>query len=81
MESFVEVLESLSVIESDTSIPRNVRIKIKTAMDILSDSKEENIALKVDKSMEELHDVADDPNVPQYTKMQIWSVVSLLGKQ
>ncbi len=81
MESFDEIIESLAMIESDTSVPRNVRVRIKSAMDILGDSAETNIGLKVDKSIEELHNVADDPNVPQYTKMQIWSVVSQLGNR
>lgn len=81
MESFEQVLENLSIIESDTSVPKNVRLRIKNAMDILSNTQDTNEGLKVDKSLEELGNVADDPNVPQYTRMQIWSVVSMLGNK
>lgn len=73
-----EILEGLSLIESDISVPKNVRIRVKAAMDVLESDNEENIAIKIDKSLEHLGDVAEDPNLPQYTRMQIWSVVSQL---
>jgi len=75
---FNEIIEGLAMIENDTSVPKNVRARIKCAIDILSDNLELNIDLKVDKSLEELSNVADDPNIPQYTKMQIWSALSQL---
>ena len=75
---FQEILEGLSLIEEDLSVPRNVRIKIKNAMFILSNENENSVDLKIDKSLEELGSVAEDPNVPQHTRMQIWSVVSQL---
>ena len=72
-----EILEGLSLIEDDSSVPKNVRAKIKNAMNILS-SGDENVDINIDKSLQELAEVADDANVPQYTRMQIWSVVSQL---
>lgn len=76
--NFEEIMEGLSAIEKDNSIPKNVRIKIKNAMIILTDEQETNIAIKIDRSLQELGDVAEDPNVPQHARMQIWSVVSRL---
>ena len=75
---FEEVIENLLNIENDTSIPKNVRLRIRSAIDILNDSQEVNVGLKVDKSLEALSNVADDPNIPQYTRMQIWSALSQL---
>ncbi|MBS3175224.1 UPF0147 family protein [Candidatus Woesearchaeota archaeon] len=79
-EEITEILEGLAVIESDISVPKNVRMKIKNAMVILSNEQEENKDLKFDRSLEELGSVAEDPNVPQHTRMQIWSVVSQLER-
>ena len=76
-ERLIEILENLSLIESDTAVPKNVRLKIKNAMTILQ-STSDNAILNVDKSIEELSDVAEDADIPQHTRMQVWSVVSLL---
>ncbi len=67
----------LASIESDDTVPKNVRQRIKMTIEILSAS-DSNLNLRIDKSIQELGDVAEDPNVPPYTKMQIWSVVSQL---
>lgn len=75
---FQEILEGLSLIESDASVPRNVRMKVKNAIVILRNDQEANLDIKIDKSLEELGSVAEDPNIPQHTRMQIWSVVSQL---
>ena len=77
MEQLQMIMQDLSSIESDASIPKNVRQKVKLAIEILN-AEDKNLNLRIDKSIQELGDVADDPNVPQYTKMQIWSVVSQL---
>lgn len=76
-EKLLVIVEDLSSIEKDATIPKNVRQKIKTAIDLLSVN-DKNLSLRIDKSIQELGDLADDPNVPSYTKMQIWSVVSQL---
>ena len=77
LEAIQVIVEDLSSIEKDSTIPKNVRLRIKTAIDLLN-TNDKNLNLRIDKSIQELGDVADDPNVPPYTKMQIWSVVSQL---
>jgi len=76
-EKIIEVIEILSQIEGDSTVPRNVRIKIKSATHALNGG-EQILAVKIDRSIQELDEVADDPNVPAYTKAQIWNVVSIL---
>ncbi len=73
-----DVIEGLTSIEGDNTVPKNVRVRVKTAIDILTSNNETSMDLKIDKSLEELSNVADDPNLPQHTRMQIWSVVSQL---
>lgn len=72
-----QIVEDLCCIEEDNSVPKNVRIKIKKAIEILS-TEESNLSLVISRSLEQLNEVADDANVPQYTRMQIWSIVSQL---
>lgn len=74
---FKNIIDGLTIIEQDISVPRNIRAKIKSAMDILN-LPQQDMSLKIDKSLDELGEVADDPTVPSYTRMQIWSVVSML---
>ncbi len=81
MSDFTEILEDLLMIETDTSVPKNVRIKVKTAMGILIDQQEGNSAIKVSRSLEELGDLAEDPNIPPNTRMQILTAVSRLASQ
>ncbi|MBS3168299.1 UPF0147 family protein [Candidatus Woesearchaeota archaeon] len=81
LTDFEEILEGLALIEQDTAVPKNVRLKVKNTMLILSNNEEAGVDLKIDKSLQELGDVAEDPNLPQHTRMQIWSVVSRLESQ
>ena len=76
-EKLLVIVEDLSSIEKDATIPKNIRQKVKVAIDLLN-AEDNNLSLRIDKSIQELGDLAEDPNVPSYTKMQIWSVVSQL---
>ena len=76
-ECFLEILDGLCSIEKDESLPKNVKLKIKCAIESLNN---ENIVLhlRIDKSLEELGSIAEDPNTPSYARSQILSMVSLL---
>ncbi len=76
-EQLSEVIDLLSNLESDYLIPKNIRFKIKTAHSLLL-SEEQALSIRVDRSMQELDDVADDPNVPVETKTQLWDLFSKL---
>ncbi|MFH0936264.1 MAG: UPF0147 family protein [Candidatus Woesearchaeota archaeon] len=73
-----EILESLSQIEQDLTVPKNIRSKVKAAMDALQQEKELTLDLRVNKALQELDDLSDNPNIPVYTRTQIWNVVSQL---
>ena len=76
-EKIRDVIDVLSSIEKDFSVPKNVRIRIKNAYSALEkDGK--SIAVRIDQSLQELDDISDDPNIPSYTRTQIWNVVSML---
>lgn len=76
-DGFQDIIESLSVLEKDAAVPKNVRIKVRTAIDFLANP-EKHISIRVDQSIEALGDICDDPNLQPYVRMQIWSLVSQL---
>ncbi len=76
-ETIGQVIESLSQMQADITVPKNVRLKIENAIHALqADTK--NIKVKIDKSLQELDNLDEDPNIPVYTRTQIWNIVSLL---
>ena len=74
-----EVIEVLLQIESDFSIPKNIRSKIKSAISAL---KENNLSIgvKINKSLQELDALDEESNIPSFTRTQIWHVVSSLER-
>lgn len=73
----ISVLETLAQIEEDLTVPKNIRFHIKSAITALEE-KEAQTAVKIDKALEALNEIDSDPNIPQYTRTQIWNIVSVL---
>jgi uncharacterized protein (UPF0147 family) len=78
MVALEAVMEILTLIEGDNSVPKNVRAKIKDAMVSLNDQNGQSSHLKIDQVLQQLDDLSDDPNLPPYTRTQIWNVLSVL---
>ncbi|MBI2667175.1 UPF0147 family protein [Candidatus Woesearchaeota archaeon] len=76
MDNIKEILDLLLQLEQDITIPRNIRTKLKTTLELLDENTD--IAIRVDKSLQELDEIVEDPNVPSYARTQIWNVMSLL---
>ena len=72
------IIEVLTVIEQDSSVPKNVRAKIKNAIVSLQDNNGKSHEVKIDQILQQLDDLSEDPNLPPYTRTQIWNVVSTL---
>jgi len=70
------IIASLAQIQEDKTVPKNVREKITNSIQMLSEDK--NLKVKVNKSLQELDEISNDPNLPVYTRTQIWNIVSLL---
>ncbi|HLC73745.1 MAG TPA: UPF0147 family protein [Candidatus Nanoarchaeia archaeon] len=77
LERIRGVVDVLSQIEEDFSVPKNIRIKIKCVVASLSVN-DESVEIRIDKSLQGLDEISDDPNLSSYTRMQIWNVVSVL---
>lgn len=75
--NITEVVQLLNQIEEDLSVPRNVRSRI-CSMKIMFEKDNGDIRIKIDKSLQELDEISDDPNIPGFIRTQIWNIVSLL---
>lgn len=73
-----EILLTLNEIKQDQVVPKNVRVKISSTIDVLSKN-DKSIALKINQSLENLEEISDDPNIPTDTRGKIWEIISLLS--
>lgn len=78
VSEFDIVLKSLTEIQEDITVPRNVRTKIESITHTLKDGTE--LSIKVNKVLNELDEIAVDVNLQAYTRTQIWNVMSVLEK-
>ena len=72
------VIDLLSELSEDTSIPKNVREKADKIRIVLQE--DVDVSIKVNKAMNELDEIGNDNNIEPYTRTQIWNIVSLLEK-
>ena len=72
-----EIINALKAIEGDKAIPKNVREGIKNSMQALKEERI-NTAVKINRSLQNLEELSDNPNISVYTRTQLWNIVSLL---
>lgn len=72
------VIEALTEITNDLTVPKNIREKIQTAINALT--AETDSSVKKDKAIQQLDEVAEDTNLQAYTRTQVWSIVSMLER-
>lgn len=73
------VIETLTKLQEDTIIPKNIKVKIQNIINALKEKNTE-LSIKINKVLHELDEIADDANMQAYTRTQIWNVVSMLEK-
>jgi uncharacterized protein (UPF0147 family) len=74
---FENIIPLIQQIANDRTVPRNIRSKCEESVSILQDEHQEK-AIKVNKVISNMDDVSNDPNIPMYTRTQIWNIVSIL---
>ena len=72
-----KLIEELLMILEDDGIPKNVRIKIESAVSALQQEEIEE-SVRANKALQQLDDLSDDPNIPSYIRPQLWNIVSQL---
>lgn len=77
-ENLRQAIEILQEMQQDSSISKNVRMKVGAMQKDLEESKAEELSLKINKILSELEELAGDMNLPMFVRTQIWSLTGLL---
>ena len=78
MEDMVEVLELLNAIEEDTTVPKNVRFKVNETISFIKEDENSSVEVVIDRAIQSLDELSNDPNIPMFTRTQLWSAISAL---
>jgi len=75
-----EVVLVLRSIKEDSTIPRNIKEKLDQAITTLC---QENFdtSIRIDRALEKLDSISDDPNTPTYTRVEVLNIISTLGSR
>jgi uncharacterized protein (UPF0147 family) len=76
-ERISQALSVLGTVSEDNTTPRNIRRAAKDSMDALQ-TKEYTPAVKASNAISMLDEILQDPNMPPYTRVKLWNVMSLL---
>jgi uncharacterized protein (UPF0147 family) len=81
MEEYEErIKQALSVLEAvseDNTTPRNIRRAAKDSMNALQTT-EFTPAVRASNAVSMLDEILQDPNMPPYTRVKLWNVMSLI---
>ena len=66
-----------SGVSEDTTTPRNIRRAAKEAIEALQNS-EFTPAVRASNAISRLDEILQDPNMPPYTRVKLWNVMSLI---
>jgi uncharacterized protein (UPF0147 family) len=76
-ERIKQALVVLGGISEDTTTPRNIRRAAKDSMTSLQ-SAEFTPAVRAANAISLLDEILQDPNMPQYTRVKLWNVMSII---
>lgn len=72
-----QINELLEEINSDRSVPRNIREMVDSAKKNLNKENDEP-AVRISSAVTTLDEISNDPNTPIYTRTMVWNIVSML---
>lgn len=72
-----QIVSMLDQIIADRSVPKNIRKAAEDSKISLTDEKQSD-ELKISTAIHILDEITNDPNMPLYTRTQIWNLVSML---
>lgn len=76
-ERIKQALVILGQVSEDTTTPRNIRRAAKESMSALQLT-EHTPAVRASNAIATLDEILQDPNMPPYTRVKLWNVMSLL---
>ena len=77
-EKIADMVNLISELQEDSTVPRNVKDKLVFCASALQEDAE--VSLRIDKARHALEEISDDSNLQPYTRTQLWNIASLLEK-
>ena len=77
-ETVQEILDTITELQEDNTVPRNVKLKLENIEAILKENAD--VSVRVNKALHILEDIGEDINMESYTRTQIWNLASMLEK-
>lgn len=72
-----QALVVLNEVAQDNTTPRNIRRAAKEAADVLQ-ATEHSLGVRASNAISILDEISQDPNMPAYTRVKLWNVVSVI---
>ncbi len=76
-ERIEQAMAVLGMVSEDTTTPRNIRRAAKKSIEAL-ELTEYTPAVRASNSIFILDEILQDPNMPPYTRVKLWNVMSIL---
>ncbi|NIM47375.1 MAG: hypothetical protein GTN40_04445 [Candidatus Aenigmarchaeota archaeon] len=73
---FENVIPLIEQIVNDRTVPRNIRTRCQESIEVLKDGGD--VAIRISTVISNMDEVSNDPNIPMYTRTQVWNIVSIL---
>jgi len=78
MRDIEPIIKLLTQIVEDRTVPRNIRAAAEEAKKDLTERTENSWDIRLSSAISVLDEIINDPNMPMYTRTQIWNIVSML---
>ncbi len=78
MDELEQIIDMLDELQEESSVSKNVKMKLQSMKKELKDANKDNLSLAVNKILSDLEDLSGDINIPMFVRTQIWSITSLL---
>ena len=76
MKNLDDAIEIIDEIIEDRTVPKNIRETLKEVKVFVRS--DEDAEIKKDRAIQLLDNVVSDPNMPVYTRTQIWNLISTI---
>jgi hypothetical protein len=76
-ERIKQAIAVLGQVAEDTTTPRNIRRAAKDSITSLQGT-EDTAAVRASNAISLLDEILQDPNMPQYTRVKLWNVMSVI---
>ena len=78
-EKINDLAKMMEAIIDDRTVPKNIRKAIEEAIRELKNTENE-LNVRINGCVSILDEVATDPNIPLYTRTELWNIVSMVER-